>query len=137
MLLHKLFSGEFTFQRRVSKPQIDLFGTANFETNDGMITYRENGQYSLAGKLLSFYQNRIFIVEKERLLIYKNDCSLLHEFQVNHKLNLPLELSHNHQCASDQYSLTLSIHSFDNFSTSYHIKGPNKEYRIHTNFERV
>lgn len=63
MLLHKLFLGQFAFHRHVSDPQIILNGIANFETNDGKITYRENGQYILAGKLHSFYQKRLFIAE--------------------------------------------------------------------------
>lgn len=133
--LSRLFSGNFSFQRYISEPLINLNGIANFETIDRRIIYRENGQYSLADKLQSFYQNRIFILGEGSLQIYKEDHSLLHEFVMGDQSTLPLELTHKHLCRDDQYFLTMNIHSFDNYSTSYHIKGPNKGYNIHTDYE--
>lgn len=137
MLLNKLFLGQFAFHRHVYDPQINLYGTANIETNDGRITYRENGQYSLAGKLQIFYQNRLIIVEEGRLCIYKEDHSLLHEFFISGKNAFPLELTHKHLCGDDQYFLTMTIESYKSFSTSYVVTGPAKNYIIQTDYKRT
>jgi len=136
--LQRLFSGKFSFHRRITEPQINLNGTAVFDTSDGRtIRYIENGQYSLAGKMQMFYQNRIFILDEASLHIYKDDNSLLHDFLIHGPLAFPLEITHVHHCVDDHYFLTLTIQSFDSFSTFYDIKGPCKSYCIRTDYRRI
>ncbi len=136
--LQLFFSGEFNFRRRISQPQISLNGTANFETGDGKtILYKENGQYRIAGKPQSFYQNRIFMLGDDCLLIFKEDHSPLHEFALSDQPTLPQKLTHMHQCANDQYFVTMTFCSLKNFSTFYQIIGPHKNYSIHTDYERA
>jgi hypothetical protein len=136
--LKRLFSGQYTFSRLISQPELSYQGTATFEdTDSGKILYGERGVYSLSGKIQICYQNRVFVLNESSLHIHKEDNSLLHEFNLRNASKFPMELAHMHRCANDRYLITLTIYSYSHFSTRYFIKGPMKKYSIHTEFNRV
>jgi Family of unknown function (DUF6314) len=138
LMLQRIFSGKFSFHRYVSKPQITMKGTLFFVANaGGNIIYREAGLYGLEDKLQSFYQTRIYNLGETSLRIFKEDHSLLHLFILSERPVLPLKLTHTHECVNDQYLVTMNFYSMNNFSTSYQIIGPSKNYTIHTDYERI
>jgi len=133
-----MFSGQYSYKRRISSPRISLEGTACFQQNKtNQILYREQGSYTLGEIEQTCYQKQTFIVTKSNLSIYKNDLSLLHEFTLDTLLEFPIKLTHTHLCKNDRYVLEMVIHSFNTFSTSYRIQGPSKNYKIHTIFKRI
>ena len=137
-MLQRVFLGRFSFERCVSSPQVNFTGTAIFkQRHDHQILYHEQGQYQLEEHEQSFYQNRIYRIDKSTLYIYKNDLTLLHEFVLEEKPMFPFKLTHMHPCKNDQYFLEMVIHSLDHFSTSYTVRGPSKNYKIHTTFTRA
>jgi hypothetical protein len=137
-LLERVFSGHYSFERRISSPQLSITGTATFENGlDNQILYLEEGQYRLEGVEQIYYQKRIFVVDQTGVYIYKNVNSLLHEFRVDNMQTLPIKLTHTHHCKDDQYSMTMVIHLNNSFSMAYVVKGPSKDYRIDTVFTRL
>ncbi len=137
-LLERVFSGHYSFERRISSPQLSITGTATFENDlDNKILFCEEGQYQLEGIQQICYQNRFFVVDDSGLTIYRHDNSLLHEFKIDSMQTFPIKLTHTHHCKDDQYSLTLNIHPSDAFSMEYVVKGPSKDYRIDTVFTRL
>ena len=138
LVLDRVFTGDYSYQRFISSPQIRFQGTARFEKIDSnQKIYTEEGCYYLGEKEQTCYQKQFFTVESLRLRICKNDHGLLHEFFLNDAPEFPFQLSHSHQCGNDTYSLTMTIHSSDSFSTSYAIQGPSKSYTIDTVFSRM
>lgn len=136
-VLKTVFLGRFSFERYISSPHINFTGTATFEKKtDNPIIYTEQGQYQLQEIEQSCYQKRIFIIEESALSIYKSDLSPLHEFALDKMPVLPFRLTHTHLCLNDQYSLEMVIDSLNRFSTSYKVRGPSKNYEIHTTFTR-
>ncbi len=136
-LLEHVFSGQYSYKRSISSPQISLEGTACFEQSDtNRLLYHEQGYYRLGESEQSCYQKQIFIYDASNLYIYKNDLSLLHEFTLDTMLEFPVKLTHTHLCKNDRYALEMVIHSFNTFSMSYKVQGPSKQYKIHTIFNR-
>ena len=138
LILDGIFTGDYSYQRFISSPQLSIQGTARFEQiGANQKIYTEQGCYRLGENEQTCYQKQFFTVEASRLLIHKNDHSLLHEFALDDTLEFPFQLTHRHQCGNDTYSLTMTIHSSDSFSTSYVIQGPSKDYTIDTAFSRT
>lgn len=136
-LLERVFSGGYSFERRISSPQLSFRGSATFEKSPtNQIVYHEEGQYRLEGREQICYQKRIFVVDASSLTIYKDDNSLLHTFNVDQIQTFPFKLTHTHHCQDDRYSLTLEMNSNDTFSMAYVVKGPSKDYWIDTEFTR-
>lgn len=130
-----VFSGQYSYKRLISSPQLSSVGTAHFENHANQIMYTEEGRYN-AGKQ-ACYQKRVFVIDESNLYIYKNDLSILHEFPLVKRLEFPVTLTHTHLCKNDQYHLEMMIHSCHKFSTFYRIQGPAKDYTIHTTFKRI
>jgi len=137
-LLEHVFLGQYSYKRSISSPRMSLDGTACFEQNQAnQILYREQGSYTLGEIEQTCYQKQTFIVTKSNLYIYKNALQLLHEFTLGTMPGFPVKLTHTHLCKNDRYALEMVIHSFNNFSTSYRVQGPSKNYNIHTIFRRI
>ncbi|RZI46844.1 DUF6314 family protein [Candidatus Finniella inopinata] len=137
-ILDRVFTGDYSYQRVISSPQLSLQGTACFEhSKANQKIYMEQGSYFLDGKEQTCYQKQFFSVEISRLYIHKSDHSLLHEFSLNDVSDFPFQLTHSHQCGNDAYHLTMTIHSANSFSTTYVVQGPFKDYTIDTVFSRM
>ncbi len=137
-LFAHVFSGQYSYKRTISSPQMSVDGTVCFEQNQAnQILYHEQGSYTLGEIEQTCYQQQIFVMTKSNLYIYKNDLSLLHEFSLDTLLEFPIKLTHTHLCKNDRYALEMAIHSFNTFSTSYRVQEPSKNYKIHTTFRRI
>lgn len=133
-----MFSGQYSYKRLISSPQLSLEGTARFEQSQAsQIMYSEQGHYKLGEIEQTCYQKRIFVIDGSNLYIYKNDFSLLHEFILDNTSVFPLSLAHTYPCKNDRYFLEMMIYSFDNFSTLYRVQGPSKNHTIYTTFTRI
>jgi hypothetical protein len=137
--LFSIFAGKYIFKRYVSSSKIQMTGYANFtELSVAWKHYHEEGTYIWKGREHYFYQNRLFQIHEEELMIFKYDKTILHRFHLKKDCKLPIYLQHTHHCKHDLYTVDLLIHSHNKFSTNYLIFGPNKpEHTITTDFWRV
>ena len=137
--LFSILNGNYSFTRYVSSQHINMIGYASFTPlSPAIIHYHEEGSYIREGREQYFYQNRLFTIRENELLILKSDKTILHKFHLKNDCDLPIHLHHIHYCKNDQYTLDLWIHSLDEYSTSYRIFGPNKaEHMITTDFQKV
>jgi hypothetical protein len=130
-ILHQEWvSGGYIFERSVSHPLLIGKGRAYFTyQGPGRYHYREQGCFGDQ----EFYQTRIFHLKEDVLQIYKQDNSLLHQFDL--KGEGPF--IHRHQCGQDLYTLTLFVPDSAHFTTYYNVLGPKKNYQIHTVYNRI
>jgi hypothetical protein len=135
--LTEFFSGKFAFVRHVSSPNITYNGEVVFEEiSAGQVAYNESGVYKIGEHEQPCYHKLFFRFDYSSFSICKADHSLLHEFSRPEVIELPINLTHEHICKDDKYSIKLSFTSKNSFTTAYIIKGQKKDYSITTVFTR-
>jgi hypothetical protein len=134
----KQLQGKWTFERSISKPALQIKGTATFEElSSNTFSYHECGTYTIDEIAYDFFQNRVFLYDKNTLSIYKNDHSLLHKFDFEGQCTFyPITLSHTHLCGLDTYDCTLIFTAEQCFEIHYKINGANKDYEIVTQYTK-
>ncbi len=138
-ILDSLFLGSYCYHREISFPSVEIRGIAHFEKTESpkKRNYCETGKYYLNKKRLVGHQTQIFHWDNFFLTIRKNDHIVLHQIEIPVSKKFPLLLNHTHLCKNDHYSLNIKINSNNSFSTYYAINGPQKNYKIETQFTRI
>jgi hypothetical protein len=135
LLVH--LSGKWLFERSISKPQLNIIGTALFEPlSSGRLSYHEYGNYILDGNNYDFFQKRTFVYKNDILIVYKQDDNILHTFNLNTNSTYPMTLTHTHDCGPDSYKSIYNFESESAFETCYEVTGPNKSYTIKTRYSK-
>ena len=133
-----LLCGKWRLSRKVKEFNITMIGTAEFAPLDKLsLCYKESGNYTLKQNEYNFFQKYTFAIQANKLLIIKNDASVLHEFTIPETTTYPVTLQHVHVCGRDTYNCQLILHNSDFFEMLYEVKGQNKNYTIETNFNRT
>lgn len=134
----KILNGTWKLERNVATFNIKMVGYAKFTQADKCtLNYEESGYYYLQNNKYDFYQKYKFEVHENKLLIIKNDNSILHEFALADFKNYPITLNHNHECGKDTYSCQFIFQNNTYFQIFYNVKGHNKHYTIRTDFNKI
>ncbi len=128
------FSGQWSFERYISKPELHIKGNARFSRlSQSSLAYRESGTYIINEIAYDFFQKRIFMYDENSLSVYKNDGSLLHIFTFTKVTSSSCgSAKHTHQCNLDTYHCLFLFKTEQCFEINYKISGPNKDYEIRT-----
>ncbi len=132
--------GRWTLNRKI--PGYGMIeGIAEFqksETDSKTLHYREDG-------LLCTLDDKNFTVFREYLYRFQNDTIIVFFKENPERLMHLLEFSNDgffktakarHICDCDIYDAIYAFHLPEEFRLDYSIKGPNKNYSIHTLFQR-
>ena len=136
--LIKILNGKWHLERHVKEFNISMKGTAEFvPLNELTLKYKESGVYAHKHNQYNFFQNYIFSMHCNKLLVIKNDSSILHEFELADSKSYPITLNHNHECERDIYSCQLTVQNDHCFRIFYCINGHNKNYTTTTAFQKI
>lgn len=117
---------------------INMMGTAELVLlNEFTLGYKESGNYTHQQNEYNFFQTYQFLMQANKLLIIKNDQSILHEFAMPETLDYPVFLAHTHECGRDVYSCQVILHENYFWQMLYDVKGHNKNYSMVTSFTRI
>ncbi len=115
-----------------------MAGRAVFRPVDAAhLAYREDGVIDCAGgRRSTFFRDYIFRVAGDGVSILFADRRLFHEldFQGEHAA------TGRHLCGRDLYVVRYEFHNGPGgraFNTRWHVKGPRKEYEIHTAYRAI
>ncbi len=139
----KLLEGKWSLSRTLEN-SIDskLSAEANGETtieivDDRTLSYLEN--------VKTLFKNKIEIKGKASYK-FQLDDGKLHQYTNDENYMFELEFfTHNserhaqasYMCGQDRYNVEYIFRNNDNFTVTYEVLGPNKNYTTNTNFERV
>lgn len=130
------FTGLWAYERRISQPDITVYGVASFEDIDAHSkAFHEEGAYHLNGTQYSCFQKQTWIWSEQKLTLLKHDGNILHVFDLE-PADLPLQLQHTHSCGADTYTSSFDVLSHSQWRTTYHVSGPRKNYTSVTVFSR-
>lgn len=136
--LINILQGKWRFERQVKEFEINMVGTAEFVfLNEFTLGYEESGNYAHQQNEYNFFQKYQFLMQPNKLLIIKNDGSVLHEFTIPEITTYPVQLNHIHECGQDHYSCQLILQEANFWQMFYVISGHNKNYSIKTSFHRI
>ena len=136
LFLKKTFHGHFIFERHVKVLKDVVHGRAAFTAmHEGLIYFREEGQYQLQGERQTFYQERYFKFHTDGFSILKRDMSPLHHFQYEDKDRGVFR--HTHYCGADVYNLKLEVESANMMRMSYDVMSPTDPYSLCTVYTRI
>lgn len=71
--------------------------------------------------------------DDDKITMYFKDLQLFSELEISGEK----KLSGEHLCGLDNYNVLFNFLSQDKFTTSYHVKGPKKDYKIETTYDRT
>ncbi len=130
MNLDHFFSGDWTFIKKISTPDLIIEGKAAFKIDDqGQKVFKEEGMS------YECYQHYFYQIQENSFSILKFDHSVLHEFELKDH-SFPMILQHTHLCGQDSYDCKFTIFDEKRFDIFYDIKGPKKNYTIITIYQK-
>jgi hypothetical protein len=118
-----------------------MTGTAHFErVAQGVLHYRERGQLTLAsGAVIGVTREYVYSLEGESIRIAFPAGGTLHRLRFAPSPSpspWPMEARDVHECGADTYSGRYRYESERRWSVLMVVRGPGKDYSIHTTMER-
>lgn len=121
-----------------------LLGTAVFKTeglDKDSLHYREEGTFtSKEGESSHSYREYLYRYSDNKISVFfdREGSRLLHtlEFSGPEPFPRPVFATSTHLCICDTYKATYTFLHPDEFHLDYIVKGPKKDYQMHTIFQR-
>jgi len=142
-IFHEFLCGQWILRRCIPKKAI-FHGDASFEqqAKDSLL-YKESGKLEIKnGPVLDAHRQFEYrLVDDQIHILYADgpeSGTVLHElsFYPVPASNVKLSARHVHICGHDKYDLTFLILDNNYFNSCYNIRGPEKNYRIITYYNR-
>lgn len=135
--IFKTLRGTWRLSRQIPEHGT-MTGTATFSPllDDPSLFYREEGIAHLMGTSHHFFKEYIYRYENSCITIYfhENPKRTYHSLRFDHGV-----YKAEHQCNLDHYHSRYDFRDIEKgkWSIECQVKGPKKDYTIHTQFERI
>lgn len=111
---------------------VEISGTASFSLHNDVLLYHEKANLKNLTQYETYGYRRyryIYDQNAQKLFKYFDDGKLFYELHFENG-----SASGHHLCNDDTYSAKYQFLSDKNFSLSYEVQGPKKDYRILTEY---
>lgn len=133
--------GHWKFKRQISE-EGSSHGEAHFQNTAWPLTfhYREDSIFTTTqGADFKTFREYIYRYENGTISVFFIDPpdSLFHTLTFDTDNQYPILAHAKHLCDCDTYDATYNFLSPIAFTLTYRVKGPKKDYRIETSFEKI
>lgn len=143
-IFHSL-EGQWNLYRTI-KGIGSVMGIAKFQkncTDNTLLHYREDGIFTnqVEGTSNKIYRDYLYCFQNDEISVFYAEKSkgLLHTLEFNStSFSLPpITATAKHLCGCDAYNATYEFNLPDEFSMTYAVNGPKKDYIISSIFKRL
>ncbi|MDC1481258.1 DUF6314 family protein [Ascidiaceihabitans sp.] len=125
------FAGRWKIERDItpaSGPVARFLGFAEWRAEDGLMHYIEKGNLEIAGQTPMMAERR-YRWDAD-LNIYFDDGQFFHQLPA-------LGGDATHWCDPDQYDATYDFTHWPQWSCTWRVKGPRKDYTLHSQYSKT
>lgn len=122
------FVGEWRLSRQITDAKYGqngrLTGTATFCDNADGLVYRENGKLTLdSGAVMQAERGYLWGADATGIVVRFSDGSPFHRFDLAGQA-----VGTSHLCGADWYNVIYDFHAWPNWTATWIVTGPRKDY---------